>query len=187
VSEKRRYPLEDAERAAHEIVGALLDVTDRIIVAGSIRRRKPTVGDIEIVYIPSFETRLADLLGGTVEANIANERIEYLVSAGVLAKRPSVKGTFAWGAKNKLAVHRSGIPVDLFATDAASWANYLVCRTGPVESNIRIAEAAKRKGWKWNPYGTGFSNARGERHGVESEREVFEFVGLPYLAPEERK
>ncbi|MEQ1842767.1 MAG: DNA polymerase III, partial [Verrucomicrobiales bacterium] len=60
------------------------------------------------------------------------------------------------------------------------------CRTGPGSSNIRIAEAARARGMKWNPYGCGFT------HGAKtivmtSEREVFTTVGLPYLAPEDRK
>jgi DNA polymerase/3'-5' exonuclease PolX len=86
----------------------------------------------------------------------------------------------------------SGIPVDLFATTEACWHNYLVCRTGPAESNIRIAAAAKARGWKWNPYGEGFSRGGPlagpeEARALRSEREVFEFVGLPYTEPEERR
>ncbi len=83
-----------------------------------------------------------------------------------------------WGEKNKLAVHvASGVPVDLFAATEANWFNYLVCRTGPGESNIAIASAAKAMGWQWHPYGTGFSRPVGlgtEGRAVASEREVFE-------------
>ena len=61
----------------------------------------------------------------------------------MLRRRLSKTGAEAWGPKNKLAVHvESGIPVDLFATSAESWWNYLVCRTGPAASNIAIAQAA---------------------------------------------
>jgi DNA polymerase/3'-5' exonuclease PolX len=64
-----------------------------------------------------------------------------------------------------------------------------VCRTGPGESNVAIASAAQTKGWKWNPYGAGFSRQIGlttEQHGVTSEREVFEFVGMAFKEPWER-
>ena len=80
----------------------------------------------------------------------------------------------------------SGIPVDLFATTEACWFNYLVCRTGGADNNLAICFAAQRAGWKWTPYGPGFTRGSGEVHLVRSEREVFEFVGLPYLEPEQR-
>jgi DNA polymerase/3'-5' exonuclease PolX len=149
------------------------------------------VGDVEILYIPRFEDRRRDMFALS-PANLADEAIEALLLTGVLRKRPSKTKTFAWGVKNKLALHRSGIPVDLFAATPENWFNYLVCRTGPADSNTRIAMEAQKRGWKWNPYGNGFS--RGgvlagppEEHVVRSERDVFEFVGLPYAEPEERK
>jgi hypothetical protein len=49
--------------------------------------------------------------------------------------------------------------------------------------------AAQAKGWKWNPYGSGFSRAVGlgrEVHQVTREQDVFAFVGLPYLEPWQR-
>jgi DNA polymerase/3'-5' exonuclease PolX len=79
--------------------------------------------------------------------------------------------------------------VDLFTATRENFFNYLVCRTGGEESNIRVASAAIARGWKWNPYGNGFSRVVGlgsEHHDVTSEREVFEFVGLPYLEPWKR-
>lgn len=89
--------------------------------------------------------------------------------------------------KNKLLRHvESGIPVDLFATTEASWWNYLVCRTGGAQTNVRICNAAIAKGWNWAPYGAGFKTREGLVP-VHSEREVFEAVGLKYLEPEERQ
>jgi DNA polymerase/3'-5' exonuclease PolX len=92
-----------------------------------------------------------------------------------------------WGNSNKYATHvRSGIPIDFFRTCETSWFNYLVCRTGPGASNSNIATRAREKGWKWHPYGSGFSRGR-EMRVMASEREVFEFVGLPYLEPRQRR
>jgi DNA polymerase/3'-5' exonuclease PolX len=109
-----------------------------------------------------------------------------LIDDGILAKRKNVKGSEMWGEKNKLAVHvRTGVPVDFFATTESAWWNYVVCRTGPGESNIAIEVAAQRKGWKWNPYGEGFTDG-GKVIPVRSEREAFELVGLPYKEPKDR-
>ena len=111
-----------------------------------------------------------------------------MLDDGTLAKRQSKIGGTAWGDKNKLAVHRSGMPVDLFRTVPESWWNYLVCRTGPADSNTRIATEAQRRGYRWNPYGIGYTKlADGTVTAMDSEAAVFAFVGLPYAEPWERK
>lgn len=192
MTDKKKFPSEAALLVCRELLAGLIGCTERVAIAGSLRRKKPLVGDIEILFIPRLEQLPArDLFGQDVPVrNLAEEVIENWLARGVLKKRLNVNGSEMWGDKNKLAVHAStGIPVDLFAATEANWFNYLVCRTGPSESNIRIAEAARRKGWMWNPYGEGFSRGAGlgrERVGVTSERDVFEFVGLPYLEPEKR-
>ena len=114
--------------------------------------------------------------------------IAVLLQLNVLVKRPKSDGTLTWGAENKLAIYApTGLPIDLFATTHEKWFNYLVCRTGPSASNIRICEAAQARGWKWNPYGNGFTreNPSGARV-VTSEQDVFSFVGLEYREPWER-
>jgi len=104
-----------------------------------------------------------------------------------LAKRKNVNGSEMWGEKNKLAVHvASGIPVDFFAASEANWFNYLVCRTGGAESNRQIAVACQANRLKWNPYGPGFTTPNGSVVRMSSEREVFDWAGLPYREPWER-
>jgi DNA polymerase/3'-5' exonuclease PolX len=158
-----------------------------LIVAGSLRRRKAEVGDVEILYVPRMEERPLDMFA-TQSVSLADEEIDRMLADGTLGKRPSKTGGFSWGDKNKLAVHRSGMPVDLFRSSPESWWNYLVCRTGPSDSNQRIATAAKRQGYQWNPYGPGFTNlADGTVTAMDSEASVFAFVGLPYVEPWERR
>jgi DNA polymerase/3'-5' exonuclease PolX len=192
-STKQRYPLAAAEAVANELVAALQygcgPACERIEIAGSIRRRKPTVGDIELVFIPKMDRRQVppDLFPRLV--SLADLAFDAMLRAGILTKRLSKVGTTAWGEKNKLAVHvASGIPVDLFTATPENWFNYLVCRTGGAENNKQIASAALAKGWRWNPYGQGFSELHGIGiHYVKSERDVFDFVGLPYREPAERQ
>lgn len=136
--------------------------------------------------IPRVETRAnpADLFA-EMQGDLAEGVIAEWLGAGVLTKRLSVDGRTSWGPKNKLAVHEeTGIPVDLFAATRENWWNYLVCRTGPAESNMQIAGEALKRGWKWNPYGVGFSRGGRddqdyEERVVTCEAEVFRFVGLP--------
>lgn len=172
---------------ARELVQVLRPVSERLIVAGSLRRMKPQVGDVEIIYIPR-RGLAAD--GDLFESrkNLADMAIDDLIRRFVLAKRTNVKGAEMFGSKNKLARHvLSGVPVDLFSATPANWFNYLVCRTGPALSNTRIALEARTRGYKWNPYGDGFTRlSDGETIPMDSEEAVFRFVGLPYLKPWER-
>lgn len=184
---ERRYPWAVAMQIAEEIVYSLGPGCERIEIAGSLRRKKPDVGDIEILYIPTTQEEPDGLFGSRV-TSLADGRIEGLIRALILEKRHNAKGAEMFGEKNKLLRHvASGIPVDLFAATADNWWNYLVCRTGPAELNQRIAGEAKRIGWKWHPYGSGFTTQDGSEFRVDQERDVFEFVGLPYAEPGQRR
>jgi DNA polymerase (family 10) len=185
---KTRYPRALALKVCRECLEAIGEGCERVIVAGSLRRRKQEVGDIEILYIPIREERQVpgDMFGKQM-VDLVDLAIRELVDAGTLELRKGETGHTAYGPKNKLMTHLpTGMPVDFFATVESSWYNYLVCRTGSKESNMRIAKAAMDKGWRWNPYGAGFTGPNGAAHQVTDERDVFEFVGLPYREPWER-
>ena len=185
---KPRFPRDAALVVAGELVHLLGPVCERIAIAGSLRRGKADVGDVEILFIPRIEERPVDMFA-MQPFSLAEEAIQRLLDAGTLTKRPNITGGTTWGDKNKLALHTaSGIPVDLFAATEDNWFNYLVCRTGPAESNQRIATAAHNLGWKWNPYGPGFTHtATNEQRACHSEEAVFAFVGLPFHLPENRR
>ena len=186
-TEKRKWPRAAAIQVARTLCEALQPHCEKLIVAGSLRRGRALVGDVEILYIPHTEERPIDLFH-TRRFPLTDPVLDHLLKTEILAKRPSVTGSHTWGQQNKLAIHvPSGIPVDLFETTADCWFNYLVCRTGPAESNTRIATAAQERGWKWKPYSPGFTRlSDGAHHAVQSEEEVFTFVGLPSLPPHQR-
>lgn len=191
-----RFDRRDALQVAAQLASALRCVTkpDRLKVVGSLRRRKPDVGDIEILFIPRSEGRSvvaeADLFGAKSDVqmvDLAAERLDELVASGVISRRLGPGGKLAWGTANKFAVHNeSGIPVDFFAAQESSWWNLVVCRTGSARSNTEIALAAERKGRRWNPYGAGFYDRDDPTRllrAVGSEEECFAAVGLPYREP----
>lgn len=194
---KTKYPRAAAIEVARFLVQCLTPCCSRILVAGSLRRRKAEVGDVEILYIANevIGPDPADLFSKEKKFNAVDVALHELIAThGTLEKRENSLGRTAWGAQNKLARHvASGIPVDLFAATPQNWWNLVVCRTGGAENNVAICNAAIDAGWKWNPYGDGFSRPNPERPGwllireMHSEREVFEWVGLPYLEPWERK
>lgn len=183
---KKKYPRALAMKAAAALCSEMKPACARLVVAGSLRRRKEAVGDIEILYVPTFKT-VPDGLFDTKEENQTDVVLARLLAAGVLGKRIKVTGGTTWGDKNKLAVHvETGVPVDLFSTDETSYWNYLVCRTGGMENNVAIATAAQAKGWKWTPYGPGFTDECGNVVQVTCEEDVFRLVGMAYRQPWER-
>ncbi len=166
-----------AGRVARELVGRLSPACDRIAIAGSLRRRRAWVGDIEILCIPRYK--------GFID--MMDREVKHLIQAGVMDYRANRVGRRVYGRRNKLLVHvRGGIGVDIFSTTEECWPVALVVRTGGEKTNKRIAAAALRKGWRFHAYGSGFSTPRGELV-CRSEREVFEAVGLPYQEPWERE
>ncbi len=168
--------LEKARAIAEELKTLLESACQRIEIAGSIRRRKPEVGDIELLVIPKYVNGVDQL----------EREVGALVVQRVLGFRRNSRGRRVFGPKNKLMAHlSSGIGVDIFSTDFECWPVALVVRTGGVETNRRIAMAAIRKGWHLKAYGRGFATPTGEIV-CRSERDVFEFVGLPYKEPWER-
>jgi len=169
--------LSKARDIAETLKSLLEGSCERIEIAGSIRRHKGDVGDIELLCIPKFDDGVDHLdreLGG-------------LCIQRILGLRRNKRGSTTYGTKNKLMRHvPSGIGVDIFSTTEECWPVALVVRTGGKQTNIRISMAAQERGYKFHAYGSGFSTPHGDIV-CRSEREVFEAVGLPYLDPWERK
>src|SRR3954465_699781 len=134
MSDKPKFPRAEAIAAAKQLLKGF--ASDRLIIAGSLRRRKPMVGDIEIVYIPKIQTGpdTGDFFASKT-VNLSDQTIKIMCLGGILRPRENILGRTTWGEANKLAVHvASGIPVDFFATSEAAWWNYLVCRTGGAQN-----------------------------------------------------
>ena len=169
--------LERARAIAEELKRLLEPACEKITIAGSIRRQKPDVGDIEILAIPKFDG-MVDLL---------DRELKWLIGTRVLEYRPTINRSIIYGPKNKLLRHiKSSIGIDVFSTTEECWAVSLVVRTGGERTNKRIAYTAMKKGWRFRAYGDGFDTPDGHIR-CSSEQEVFEAVGLPYLEPQERE
>jgi len=171
---------------ANEILKMLKPFCERIEIAGSLRRGKAQVSDIEVLYVPKFENRQLDMFT-TEPFNLAEDQIGKALRDGVFKKRPNEKGFFAWGAKNKLGIHvPSGIPVDLFATENENWFVSLVIRTGSKETNLKLTMGANDLGCTLNAYGCGVTRRDGTVFPANSEQEVFALCGVKYLEPKDR-
>jgi DNA polymerase/3'-5' exonuclease PolX len=186
---KEKVHREDAETVAAEIMVHLGVFCEKWQIAGSIRRKKDMVSDIEILYIPEIGERPnpGDMFDAA-KVNFMDEAIAALESSDILEKRPKENGQFTYGEFIKLMRHKkSGVAVDFFACTSETWWNNLVCRTGGKDSNVAVSTKALQMGYRWNSTGRGFSSlSNGSVVPVDLEEDVFKFVGLPFLPPENR-
>ncbi len=164
VKKGERIKLSIAEEIANGIVTHLKKVegVKEIEVAGSYRRRKETVADLDVLVTCTNEA--------SVMAHFVNyENVEKVLSKG--ETRSSVQ-------------LRSGIQMDLRAVPEISYGAALHYFTGSKAHNIAIRMLGVKKGLKINEYGV-FRGAR--RIAGKREEEVFKTVGLPFIEPELRE
>lgn len=182
---------QDALAVAREVYNLLCGHCVKLKVAGSLRRGKRTVNDIEFVYIPRFEERDADLFGVEKhKTNLVDKALDHLIGTGVLRKRLTESNQTIWGEKNKFAVHvQSGIPIDFFATTEAGWWNTIVIRTGGKKTNLMLTKRANDMGFSLEAYGIGFHKMDDKSYVIpmKSEDEIWKFLRLPYVPPEMRE
>lgn len=196
MTEKRRIPLAEAERLAAELVELLSPACERIAVAGSIRRRRPDIGDVEICCIPK-RTPSLDLFGGETGqcVNLLVSLTDDLLAAGVLQQRLDVNGRPAWGEWMRRATYK-GFGVDLFSGLVEQWGVLLAIRTGNADfSHLLVTprnELVKGLGYGFCQPWAQFKGWRvvhrqtGEALETPEEVDVFNVLSLPYPEPHER-
>lgn len=156
--------LEEAKVIAQRIKKVLTPHCDRVEIAGSIRRAKPIVNDIDIVLIEKPEAAL-------LMSNL-------LFTIGVLKLNgPEIK---------RLYLPEDNIIVDIYIATPATWATLLLIRTGSRENNIRLCSLARRKGWQLRAGGEGLFDEEGNRIAGDSEESIYKALGVPYQEPKER-
>lgn len=185
-----RMPLAEAQALAEEVIAYLYSACERIRVAGSIRRGKADIGDLELVCVPMFQESL-DLFGDALpeRRNMLDERCNDLLAEGVLSHRPDKNGRPAWGSKLKRATYR-GVGLDLFAvTEPAQLGVVYLIRTGPADFSHRLVTPKEHGGWM--PSGLYCRDGGIWRNGAivptPTEHDVFALLGREYIEPEERQ
>lgn len=163
-----RFLLNFADEVAGELVEYLrsgVSGLERITPAGSLRRGKETVGDL-------------DLLVTGPEAEHAIERfVSHPKVSEVLARGPN-KASVRYGLE--------GLQVDLRALAAESYGAALQYFTGSKEHNIALRTRCVRMGYKLSEYG--LFRAEDERKVAgETEEEIYEKLGLAWIPPELRE
>jgi len=129
---------------------------ERIAYAGSLRRMRDTIGDIDILAVAPESI---------MEEFRAQPYVAEVIAAG--AKKTSVRTT-------------AGIQVDLRVVPAGSWGAALQYFTGSKEHNVAVREIAVKKGWKLSEYGL----FEGDRViAAESEEDIYAALGMQWVPP----
>lgn len=160
----RRFKLATATQYADALAAYLKKVpgAQQAVVAGSFRRMRETVGDLDILV--------------TADSNSA--------VMGEFCAYDEVREVLAQGETRASVVLKSGLQVDLRLVPAPSYGAALHYFTGSKAHNIALRRLAQERGLKLNEYGV-FSGDR--RIAGDTEESVFKSVGLPYIPPELRE
>ncbi|HYL40558.1 MAG TPA: helix-hairpin-helix domain-containing protein, partial [Candidatus Binatus sp.] len=162
------------EELSENLRGAL--GVGRIVAAGSYRRRRETIGDI-------------DLLAETPDGAAVVDRFVGLPSVETVLGRGPHKAAVKLGGR--------GPQVDLMVMPPGAAGTYLIHFTGSKEHNVRLRERARDQGWSLSEYGFARLGEDGqielangeaaELQTFETEADAYAFLGLPFIEPELRE
>ncbi|HML13505.1 MAG TPA: DNA polymerase/3'-5' exonuclease PolX [Xanthobacteraceae bacterium] len=161
---EKRFKIAVAEAEADALAAFLRQGLDKgqVMVAGSYRRRRDTVGDLDVLVTSRHGAKVGDRL------------VNYENVASVLAHGPS----------RTAVVLRSGLQVDLRVVPERSYGAALMYFTGSKAHNIALRAIANEHGWKLNEYGL-FDGSR--RIAGATEEEIYKKLGLAFVPPELRE
>ena len=165
---KQRMSLKEAEKTGQGILNEIKKIpgVHQLALAGSLRRKKETVGDIDIVI--------------TAEQKFWRKIINKITQL------PQVKKTLAAGqTKASIVLRKNDVQVDIRIVHDDEFGAAMFYFTGSKEHNIHLRTIAKQKGWKLNEYGV-FDERTGKRLAGRTEEEIYNLFGFRYISPEKR-
>ncbi len=166
---KERMTLLEAYEIGRSILKhfeALKGLYENIELAGSLRRRKETIGDIDILISAKKE-------------NWPKLHQHFITYAGV-------KEVLLSGETKSSVILQEGRQVDLRTVEPHQWGAALQYFTGSKEHNVRLRDIAKAIGLKLSEYGL-FKSDTEERIGGSTEEEIYELLGMEWIPPELRE
>lgn len=139
---------------------------EKVVVAGSARRRRETVGDFDILVIANNPAEIMD----------------------TFVKMPEVVNVTAKGDTKASARFYWGMDVDIRVVPRESYGAALMYFTGSKDHNVVLRQLAINKGYKLNEYGLFKVSGKGEKMiAGKTEEEIYEALGLQFIPPEMRE
>jgi len=163
---KERFLLGRALPLAEEMVESLsqLKETNKISFAGSLRRKKETIGDIDIL--------------------VTSQNPEKIMKT--FTSLPQVREILAEGPTKSSIITNDDLHIDVRVVEPISFGAALQYFTGSKAHNIKLRELALKRNLKINEYGV-FEVESGNRIAGEKEEEVYQALNLPFIPPELRE
>ncbi len=166
---KGRLPLPQAWELAQGILAALKDtkLCEKIEIAGSFRRRRDTVGDLDFLATSRRPAKVMD-------AFCALPQVESITSKGP--------------TKSTVFLH-AGLDADLRVVEPDVFGAALVYFTGSKDHNVAIRRLGIEKGLTISEYGVfrGSAKHKGKRIAAAEEEDVYKSINLPFIPPEIRE
>lgn len=166
--DSKRMMLKEAEKTGNELLNEINNIpgVQKAALAGSLRRKKETVGDIDIVILAEPGTR---------------KKIVSRITTLPQVEKVLAKGT----TKVSLVLKTGNIQVDIRLVHDYEYGAAMLYFTGSKEHNIKLRTIAKQRGYKINEYGL-FEVSTNKRLAGETEEEMYRFLNLKYIPPEQR-
>lgn len=178
--------LHPAITLAERIVRELAPACDRIEIAGSIRRARSEVNDIDLVILPKLGKLDAIKQRCKERCRVISDGRQNFISALRIAP----------GEEFQLDIFFAKRPEsDLLESKPGNFGSLLLCRTGSKEHNIKLAQLAKDRDMAWKVYQGLFAGGAWELQGQESvyvggqiiasetEEDIFKALGVPFVPP----
>ena len=162
--------LAEADKLAAKILHELTPFCERIEVAGSVRRRRENVNDIDLVVIPKNFAMLRNRIRR--RCTLTTDGDTNLIA--ILPNKVQLD-IFVAQAESK----------DLLAVTPTNFGALFLCRTGSREHNIWIAKRAQSLGMHFNPYYGLFR--QGKCVACATEEDMFKALDLEFVKPEQRE
>lgn len=166
---EERIPLWEAQRIGNQFIDYLKEHPgiDKIEIAGSVRRCREDIGDLDILATCSKKNR--------------NQIIKHFIS------HEDVKEILAKGnTKASIVVKDHGRQVDLRLVDPEEWGATMVYFTGSKQHNVHIRSIAKDNGLKISEYGV-FKTDTNKKIAGKSEEEIYKTLNMKWIPPEIRE
>ncbi|KUG20759.1 MAG: DNA polymerase/3'-5' exonuclease PolX [Methanomicrobiaceae archaeon] len=162
IQQYRQYTGRVSRPEAEAVIGRVVAAFSpgRWDVAGSYRRGKSTIGDIDIVTTDRFASVRPKL------RSLAEEMIDE--------------------GERKTSLRVGEMRVDIRFTEPGQYGSMLLYLTGSRDFNIRLREVAMARGYRMNEYGL-LDRSTGVLHTFAGEEEMFEFLGMSPIPPELRE
>jgi len=189
MSSGARIPLADAQKDADDFRAMFAGDYDQWVIAGSIRRRRPDVGDVEHVVVSRTGSVRPPGSMFPEDGSLVHDRLDRLVAERVLTRATYPDGRTRWGERLRGVMFR-GRRHELFFAAPQNFYAILVIRTGSAEFSQRLVTQMRASGLyqQGSDKKPGFvlSQRDGSVRAVASEQDYFGLCGEPWTEPEDR-